>query len=180
VYLWPDAVLEGRAGGYPTDIKAIYNVGGNYLSTGSDVHKNIRAFETVELSVCHEHFLTPTARYCDVVLPVTTFLEREDILFPAGNHLFYSHKVIEPVGQTRNDYDIFCDLAARLGFGEAYSERRSAGQWIDHFLAESEVPDAEEFRRTGIYIGGEQARFGLSDFVSDPEAHPLSPSILCI
>jgi anaerobic dimethyl sulfoxide reductase subunit A len=172
-YLWPDAVLDGRAGGYPTDIKAIYNVGGNYLSTGSDVHKNIRAFESVALSVCHEHFLTPTARYCDVVLPVTTFLEREDILFPATNHLLYSHQVIEPVGQARNDYDIFCDLADRMGFGNEFSERRSAAKWIDHFLVHSEVPDAEEFRRTGIYIGTEQERCGLSEFVSDPEAHPL-------
>ncbi|MCK5005823.1 MAG: molybdopterin-dependent oxidoreductase, partial [Spirochaetales bacterium] len=172
-YLWPDAVLEGRTGGYPTDIKAIYNVGGNYLSTGSDVHKNIRAFEGVELSLCHEHFLTPTARYCDVVLPVTTFLEREDIIFPETNHLLYSHKVIEPVGMARNDYDIFCDLADRLGFGNEFSERRNAAEWIDHFLVQSEVPDVKEFRRTGIYIGAEQERCGLSEFVSDPEAHPL-------
>lgn len=172
-YLWPDAVLEGRTGGYPTDIKAIYNVGGNYLSTGSDVHKNIRAFEGVELSLCHEHFLTPTARYCDVVLPVTTFLEREDIIFPETNHLLYSHKVIEPVGMARNDYDIFCDLADRLGFGNEFSERRNAAEWIDHFLVQSEIPDVKEFRRTGIYIGAEQERCGLSEFVSDPEAHPL-------
>jgi anaerobic dimethyl sulfoxide reductase subunit A len=172
-YLWPDAVLEGRAGGYPTDIKAIYNVGGNYLSTGSDVHKNIRAFESVELSLCHEHFLTSTARYCDVVLPVTTFLEREDLIFPETNHLLYSHKVIEPVGMARNDYDIFCDLADRLGFGNEFSERRSAAEWIDHFLDNSEVSDADEFRRTGIYVAADQERCGLSEFVSDPEARPL-------
>jgi anaerobic dimethyl sulfoxide reductase subunit A len=170
---WPDAVLDGRAGGYPAEIKAIYNVGGNYLTMGSDLHKSIRAFEKVELSVCHDYFFTPTARYCDVVLPVTTYLERADIVFPETNHLLYSHRVIEPVGQARNDYDIFCDLADRFGFGREYSQGRSAEQWLEHFLDNSEIEDAEEFRRTGIYVGAEQERCGLSEFVSDPESHPL-------
>ncbi|UCG00067.1 MAG: molybdopterin-dependent oxidoreductase [Spirochaetaceae bacterium] len=173
VYCWPDAVLQGKAGSYPTDIKAIYSVGGNYISTGSDVHKNIRAFESVELAISHDYFLTPTACYCDVVLPVTTYLERGDIVYPNTNHLLYSHKVIEPVGQGRNDYDIFCQLADRLGFGQAFSEGRSAEQWLEHFMADSEIPDVDEFRRIGIYTGAEQERCGLSEFVSDPQAHPL-------
>jgi anaerobic dimethyl sulfoxide reductase subunit A len=173
VYSWPDAILEGRAGGYPVEIKAVYNVGGNYLAMGSDLHKSVRAFERVELSVCHDYFLTPTARYCDVVLPVTTYLERADIVFPESNHLLYSHQVIEPVGQARNDYDIFHDLADRLGFGQEYSEGRNVAQWLEHFLDNSEIEDAEEFRRTGFYTGAEQERCGLSEFVSDPKSHPL-------
>jgi len=173
VYSWPDAILEGRAGGFPAEIRAIYNVGGNYLSSGSDLHKSIRAFEKVEFSVCHDYFLTPTARYCDLVLPATTYLERSDVVFPATNHLLYSHRAIEPVGQARNDYDIFCELAERLGFGREYSQGRRAEQWLDYFLENSEVEDIEEFRRTGIYIGAEQERCGLSEFVTDPESHPL-------
>ena len=170
---WPDAILEGAAGGYPGQIKAIYNVGGNYLAMGSDLRKSIRAFQRVELSVCHDYFLTPTASYCDVVLPVTTYLERSDVVFPETNHLLYSHRVIDPVGQARNDYDIFCALADRLGFGGEYSQGRSADQWLEHFLESSEIEDVEDFRRSGIYIGDEQERCGLSDFVSDPESHPL-------
>jgi anaerobic dimethyl sulfoxide reductase subunit A len=173
VYRWPDAILQGTTGGFPTEIKAIYNVGGNYLTTGSDLHKSIRAFERVELSVCHDYFLTPTARYCDVVLPVTTYLERSDIVFPGINHLLYSHKVIDPIGQARNDYDILCDLAGRLGFGREFSEGRNPDQWTAYLLDNSEIEDIEEFRRTGIYTGFEQERCGLSEFVSDPESHPL-------
>ncbi|MBN2552006.1 MAG: molybdopterin-dependent oxidoreductase [Spirochaetales bacterium] len=173
-YRWADAILEGRSGGYPGDIRALYNVGGNYLATGSDVRKNIRAFAKVDFSVCHDCFLTPTAAHCDVVLPVTTFLEREDIVFPESNHLLYSHKAIEPVGQSRNDYDIFCGLADLLGFGREYSLGRSAGEWLECFLEESEIPDADEFRRTGIYSGPEQERCGLSEFAADPEGFPLS------
>ena len=170
---WPDAILAGVAGGYPGEIRAIYNVGGNYLATGSDLGKSIRAFRRVEFSVCHDYFLTPTASYCDVVLPVTTYLERADVVFPGTDHLLYSHRVIDPVGQSRNDYDIFCALADRLGFGGEYSQGRSADQWLEHFLETSEIEDVEGFRRSGIYIGDEQERCGLADFISDPEAHPL-------
>lgn len=174
VYRWADAVLEGRSGGYPTDIRGVYNVGGNYLCTGSDVAKNVRAFERLELAICHELFLTPTARYCDLVLPATTFLEREDIVFTAHNYLLYSHRAIAPVGQARDDYDIFCELADRLGFGQAFSEGRDARAWIECFLEDSEIPDPGEFRRTGIHAGADQRRIALARFARDPRAHPLS------
>jgi anaerobic dimethyl sulfoxide reductase subunit A len=174
VYRWADAVLEGRSGGYPSEIRAVYNVGANYVCTGSDVAKNVRAFQSLQFAVCHDFFLTPTARHCDVVLPATTFLEREDIVFPEGNYLFYSAKAIDPVGHSRNDYDIFWDLAERLGFGEAFSEGREASQWLQEILSSSEVADAEEFRRTGIHQGREQMRTALSEFISDPQAHPLA------
>jgi anaerobic dimethyl sulfoxide reductase subunit A len=174
VYRWADAVLEGRRGGYPTDVRALYTVGGNYLCTGSDVAKNVRAFTTAELTVCHELFLTPTARYCDVVLPATTFLEREDIVFTAHNYLHYSHQAVAPVGEARNDYDILADLADRLGFGSAFTEDRNPRQWLDHFLEGSEVPDPEEFRRCGIHAGSEQRRIGLQGFARDPDRNPLS------
>jgi anaerobic dimethyl sulfoxide reductase subunit A len=150
VYQWADAVLLGRRGGYPADIKAIYNVGGNYIAQGSTVRKSLAAFRSVELAVCHELFLTPTALMCDVVLPVTTFLEREDIVFPAGNFLCYSNRAIPPVGQCRDDFGIFGDLAERMGFGPAFTEGRTEAEWLERFLERSDVPDA------------------------DPRAHPLA------
>jgi anaerobic dimethyl sulfoxide reductase subunit A len=174
VYRWADAVLEGRAGGYPSDIRAVYNVGGNYLCQGPDVRKSIQAFESLELAVSHELFLTPTARYCDVVLPATSFLERADIVFPDGNYLLYSHQVIEPVGQARDDYEIFRGLADRLGFEAAFSEGRSAGEWLERFLDDSEVPDPEAFRSSGIYTGPDQDRVALAEFIADPRSHPLA------
>jgi anaerobic dimethyl sulfoxide reductase subunit A len=151
----------------------VYNVGGNYLCQGPDVRKSIRAFDRLELAVSHELFLTPTARYCDVVLPATSFLERADIVFPEGNYLLYSHQAIEPVDQARDDYEIFRALADRLGFEAAFSEGRSAGEWLERFLADSEVPDPEAFRRSGIYAGPDQDRVALAEFIADPRAHQL-------
>jgi len=180
VYRWADAILEGRNGGYPTDIKAIYNVGGNYLNQGSDIQKNIKAFQKVEFSVCHDFFLTPTARYCDIVLPSTMYLEREDIVFPGSNYLFYSRKVIEPLYEAKDDYDIFCALAKRLGFLEKFSENKSAEEWLEEFIRTSEIQNPEEFKRTGIYQGSDQMRVGLTEFIADPERHPLTTPSGCI
>jgi molybdopterin guanine dinucleotide-containing S/N-oxide reductase-like protein len=172
---WQDAVLHGRDGGYPTDLHAIYNVGGDLLNQGGDIRKCITALEKVDFLVSHEIFMTPTARYCDVVFPAATSLEKEDIGGPwSGNYLLYKSQAVAPLGQARSDYDILCDLAGRLGFGEAYSEGRSAADWVQHFIDQSEIPDPAEFRRSGIYWAPEQERVGQADFASDPLRHPLS------
>ncbi|MEM5775059.1 MAG: molybdopterin-dependent oxidoreductase, partial [Anaerolineaceae bacterium] len=174
VLQWPDAVLQGTAGGYPSDIRAIYSTGGNYLNQGSDIRKSMQAFEAVDLAVCHDLFLTPTARYCDVVLPVTTYLERDDIVEPdSGNYLTFSRQAIAPVGEARNDYQIFLALAERLGFGAGFSDGKSEEDWLRSFVAESDVPDYDEFKRSGVYLAPDQNRVGLADFVADPYAHPL-------
>jgi anaerobic selenocysteine-containing dehydrogenase len=172
-YSWADAILNGKKGGYPSDINAIYNVGGNYLVQGSDIKKNIRAFEAVDFSVCHDLFLTPTARYCDIVLPVTSYLEREDVLSHVSNHLYYSGKTIEPVGESRDDYDIFCALADKLGFYTEFSQNRSAEEWLAYFIESSAIQDIDEFKKSGVFDGGEHNRIGLLPFVTDPDTHPL-------
>ena len=175
VYIWLDAILEGKQGGFPSDIKAIYNIGGNYMNQGSDIHKNIKAFNEVEFAICHERFMTPTTKYCDVVLPVTTFLERNDIVNPdGGNYLLFSSQAVPPIPEAKNDYDIFCQLADRLGFLKEFSEGKNEEEWLRSFVEDSEIPDYDEFKRTGIFIGKNQMRVGLSDFVADPSTNPLN------
>jgi anaerobic dimethyl sulfoxide reductase subunit A len=174
VLRWPDAILQGERGGYPADIKAVYAAGGNLLNQGGDVRKAMAAFDALDFAVCHELFLTPTARHCDVVLPAASALEKEDIGLPwLGNYLLYKPAALPPVGSTRSDYEIFRDLAERMGAGPAFSAGRSAAQWIDAFLAASEVPDHQVFKRTGVYLAPDQERVGLGDFALDPLAHPL-------
>jgi len=174
VYRWPDAILEGKQGGYPSDIKFIYNVGGNYLTQGSDIHKSIKAFKKVDFAVCHEHFMTSTAKYCDIVLPVTTFLERNDIVIPdGGNYLLFSNQAITPISDVKNDYEIFCLLAERLDFYGEFSENKNEEEWLRSLVEDSEILDYDEFKRLGIYWGKDQLRVGLSDFRTDPKANSL-------
>ena len=138
------------------------------------MRKNMAAFDALDFAVCHELFLTPTARRCDVVLPAASPLEKEDIGIPwLGNYLLYKPAALPPVGSARSDYDIFCELSGLMGAGGEFSGGRSAAQWIDAFLAASDVPDHEEFKRTGIWLAADQERVGLEDFASDPSGHPL-------
>ena len=69
----------------------------------------------MEFIVAQDHFLTPTARYADIVLPATTFWERNDVHTPwagAGHYAIFMKQAIEPMDECRNDIDIFADLAA--------------------------------------------------------------------
>ena len=170
---WADAVLRGRGGGYPADIRAAYACGGNYVAQGADVSKSIRAMQSLEFSVCHDLFLTSTARQCDVVLPATHWLERSDIVFTSAGYVLFSHQVAEPKGEARNDYDIFAELAGRMGCAEAFTEGKDEDAWLRQFVAESEIGSDEEFRRTGIWMDADQERVGLAAFAADPVSHPL-------
>lgn len=175
VQRWPDAVLQGRAGGYPSDIHAIYAVGSNFINQGSDSRKSASAFQSVDFAVCHDFFLTATARFCDVVFPAAGPLEKEEIGIPwAGNYVLYRPQILAPRGQARSDYDILCALADRLGFLTQFSENRTTADWIQKFIDQSEIADAAAFRSSGIYFGADQSRVGLADFTTDPQAHPLS------
>jgi anaerobic dimethyl sulfoxide reductase subunit A len=173
---WADAILRGRAGGYPTDIRAVYIVGGNYVAQGADVHKSVRAMQALEFSVCHDLFLTSTARHSDVVLPVTHWLERNDVVFTTANYLLFSHKVAEPPGQARDDYEVFADLAERMGCGDPLTEGKNEHAWLREFIERSEIPDEDEFRAAGIYVAPDQERVGLATFADDPERYPLTTS----
>jgi anaerobic dimethyl sulfoxide reductase subunit A len=127
----------------------------------------------VEFAVTQDLFMTPTARHSDIVLPVATFLERTDVTLPADNFLLYSAKAIEPLPETKTDYDIFWNLSERLDFGDVFSEGRTAEEWLDVFIEASVIEDVAKFKKTGIFRGDNHMRVGLNDFISDPEKHPL-------
>lgn len=172
---WPDAILQGRAGGYPTDIHAAYIAGSNLINQGSDIKKSQAAFEKLDFVVSHDLFLTPSVMYSDVVFPAVSPLEKEDIGIPwLGNYLLYKPQILTPVGQARNDYEILWDLADRMGFGAQFSENHSAQEWIQIFIEQSEIPDPAAFRNSGIYLAPDQERIGLANFSADPQRFPLS------
>lgn len=170
---WADAILEGEPA-YPSNIHAIYSAGGNLLNQGADIAKNIRAFESLDFAVCHELFMTPTAKYCDIVLPAASPLQKEDIGMPwAGNYLLYKPQILPCAGEEKSDYEIFGELASRFGVERIFTAGRSAGEWIERFLECSEIADPELFKRNGIYFGPGQERTGLAAFASDPEGKAL-------
>jgi anaerobic selenocysteine-containing dehydrogenase len=94
-----------------------------------------RGFAREDLFVCvHEQFMTETARMADVVLPATTFLEHDDIYRGGGHqYLILGPKLVEPPGECRNNHEVICALAARLG-AEHRGFTMSPRELIDQML----------------------------------------------
>ncbi len=177
--------FDGQQRRYP-DIRLVYWAGGNAFHHHQDINRLCEAWRRPETVVVHEQYWTAQAKFSDIVLPATTSLEREDI--GSGGHdgfMIAMSAQIPPVGEARDDYAIFCDLAGRLGFGEAFSEGRDAGQWLRHLYEESRpraqeegiaLPSFDDFWQQGVleYSAPERPQIFLADFRADPQRYPLS------
>ena len=127
------------------------------------------------------------ARFADIVFPVATALERNDLAAGLGDRwLCAMQKAAEPPGEARTDYEIFVGLAQRLGFAERFTEDRSADEWVAELYRRTreewqaggaELPSLEEFRALGrvpIPAAEGPPPEDLPSFSRDPESHPLS------
>src|SRR4029079_3510753 len=170
-----DLLDRGRSGGYPADIKMIYSVAGDLFNQVPNVHRIVAAAQRLEFMVVHDHFLTPTARYADIVLPATTFWERNDVHTPwagAGHYAIFMRQAIEPVGECRNDIDICAALAARLGI-EGYNDK-TEDEWLRE-LTRNTIDDFETFKARGLArLPAPEAAVAFAREVRDPGAHPFS------
>ncbi len=104
------------------DMLFVYNC--NPLATMPDQNRVLEGLQRTDLfTVVFDQVFTDTARYADVILPSTTFLENYDIARGYGSiSLQLVRPVIEPVAEARSNPEVFSQLAARLGLGEAEEE----------------------------------------------------------
>ena len=155
-------------GGAP--IKMIYRQGGSFISTMTDTnrwprmfqHKNLEFFLTADI-----HWQSET-RFADLILPACSGFEREDIsemaaaggygaYYPGANFrvIVYQKKCIEPLWESKSDYDIYCELAKRLGFYDRYTEGNTIEDWIKKFFYKTSLPEYvtfEEFKKKGYFV----------------------------
>lgn len=173
--LLADLLARGKAGGYPADIKMIYSACGDLFNQCPNANKMAASLEGVELIVVQDHFLTPTARHADIVLPATTFWERNDVHTPwagAGHYAIYMKQAIQPMYECRNDRDIFADLAARLGIND-YDDR-SEEQWLRE-LTRGAIDDFEAFTEKGVArFAPPQDAVAFAAQIRDPRTHKFS------
>jgi anaerobic selenocysteine-containing dehydrogenase len=103
----------------PVEMLFVYN--SNPLATAPDQNRVLKGLQRPDLfTVVFEQVYNDTARYADLVLPATTFLEQYDIAKSYGPiSLQLVRPVIEPRGEARTNADVFSEIAERLGIGQA-------------------------------------------------------------
>ena len=173
---------------YP-DIRLVFWSGGNPFAHHPDTRALEAAWRRPETVIVTDAFWSATARHADIVLPAATTLERNDIS-PIGTStndgIVFMHQVINPVGEARSDYEIYSELAKRLGLGDAFTEGLDEAGWIQRLYEEAaaagaaqnaELPPFADFVKKGVHLYAQnpaETRFtAFADFRADPEAHPL-------
>ncbi len=191
VFLWTDAVTRGTKLGFSdglrgverlsTGIKAILNFQSNTLLNQHSHVNHTKAVlqdpKLVEFILVSEQFMTPSARFADVVFPAVTWLEHADVVTggSSGEYALFLNQAIEPMGEARSDYWAHSELAGRLGIGREFTEGRDEEGWLRDLVTASGISDYEEFKRTGIYRRfSTEPHVAFSDFRRDPEANPLA------
>ena len=172
--MW-DAILRGKAGGYFSDIKMLYVIGGNGVNQLPDTNRAVEAIKTQEFVVVHDQFMTPTARFADIVLPATTWCEHNDIRFSwigFGRYIAYANKAIEPLYEARNDIDVFAELAAKMGIS-GYNDK-TEDEWLRLIAAKHGIPDYDAFKASGFYkLETPEPHVGLQNQIKDPDNYPF-------
>ncbi len=134
--LWP---RDDHWDGVIPNIKAIFWQGSNWFNQLTNINKQIKAIEKLELVVCMDSTITPSGLYADVLLPIATHFERHDIALPwyKGHYYIHRPKVIEPLGESKTDFQVFTELAYRIeqidpsvpNFGKRYNPKADRSYW---------------------------------------------------
>jgi len=175
-----DFDYNGRRLTYP-DIKCVYWAGGNPFHHHQNIPRLRRALARPDTIVVHDPYWTAMAKHADIVVPSTTSYERDDYSGSRNDPVLMAMPALaEPYAESRDDYATFAALAHRLGFGEQFTEGRTAREWLEHMYEkwstnlDFDVPPFEDFWRAGrLRLPTETGLTLLADFRADPVTHRL-------
>ena len=180
-----DYRYNGETRTYP-DVRLVYWVGGNPFHHHQDLRRLEAAWTRPDTVIVHEHAWTASARRAAFGLPATTPLERDDIMMNRRDpRLIYMSRLLSPMGEAQDDYEIFRRIAQHLGFEDGFTEGREASAWLRHLWEHAAevakrhdfgLPEFEQFRKEGVFAvpDAEEHRRLMRDFVDDPERAPLA------
>jgi formate dehydrogenase alpha subunit len=110
-----NAIYEGK-------IKALYQVGENPVLSEADSNHVKKALKNIEFYIVQDIFLNESAQFADVVLPATSFAEKDGTFTNTERRVQRIRKVIQPIGDSKPDWWITCEIAKRMGAaGFSYS-----------------------------------------------------------
>ena len=172
---------NGKTMQFP-ETRLVWWAGGNPFHHHQDLNRLRDAFQRPETVIVNEINWTTTARHADIVLPVAASTERMD--FGGGqtdNILVPMPKAVEPPGEAREEYEIYSELAKRMGTAPAFTQGRTQEDWLRHMWAETQtaakdygttLPDWDTFLDGEIVelVDPTPNRVFLSEFRENPIA----------
>ncbi|NLS13421.1 trimethylamine-N-oxide reductase TorA [Vibrio sp. SM6] len=166
-------------------IKMVVISGNNPWHHHQDHNRMKKAYYNIETAVTIDFAWTATCRFSDIVLPACTQFERNDIdLYGAysATGVLAMHKLVDPLFQSRTDFEIFKGLTEHFGLDKEYSRDMTEMQWVKKLYDECaaankgkfEMPDFATFWKDGYVSFGEGSTFVRHQaFRRDPELNPL-------
>lgn len=198
VFLWTRAIEHGtemtpdgdRLKGVDrldSNIRMLFNLAGNTLiNQHSDINDTIRILKDdtkCQFILCSDIFMTPSARFADILLPATSVFEGNNITSPwnGSNYLLRNNQVIRPLFECRFEWEWLKETAKRLGHYEAFIDGKpDLEQWLRENYEclrerEPELPEYERFCELGGYQYRNQiCHVAFREQISDPEKYPFA------
>ncbi|MDA0764018.1 MAG: molybdopterin-dependent oxidoreductase [Proteobacteria bacterium] len=169
---------------YP-DIKLVYWAGGNPFHHQMDLKKLTKAFKKPDTVIVNEIWWNSLARHADIILPTSTSLERNDISIKHWDQTISPmHKAIDPIGDSKSDYDIFSGIASKLNIEKKFTEGRNEDEWLRHLWNQAKdsaskanfnLPEFDKFWKGGFQevLSPKKQTILMEDFRKDPIKNPL-------
>jgi anaerobic dimethyl sulfoxide reductase subunit A len=175
-----DAILKGKEEGYPFDVKFAWFVNNNFLNQLGNANKSAEALRKLEFMVISELWLTPTAKFADIILPVSSIAERNDLTrpWPSGPYFTFANKAIEPLGECKTDLRIAEELADKLGIEDfvKYPDEDKTLKAMIKMTGDTrkEIKDYEKFKQEGIHrVKLEESYVAFKNQIEDIENNPF-------
>ena len=160
-------------------VRGMYMMGENPFLSDPNVNKVRKALAALEFLVVQDIFLTETAEFADVVLPATSFLEKDGTYTNTDRRVQIGRKVLDAPGQARPDWEIIRDISARIGLPMEYE---SVSDVFDEMVALSPEYEGLEYGNLGPagklypnpdpeHSDGTVVLFGESFATDDGKAH---------
>ena len=158
-----------------------------WLGCWGEGNNNIEAIRNpkIECVVTQHPWMENGCLYSDIILPINTKLEEDDIGSDIQNGqyslMFLENRCIEPLGESKSDFEAVGEVAKKLGVYDKFYSGKSDQEWIRAGFDHSGIKDLiswEEFLKKGYYIVPTAANWetdpvGIQDFTKDPETNPL-------
>jgi formate dehydrogenase alpha subunit len=105
-------------------LKALYIIGENPLVSDPDVNHAEKSLNNLDFLVVQDIFLTETAKLADVILPTACYAEKDGTFANTERRVQRIRKAVDPPGESRDDWEIICEIAKRMGYSMNYDSSR--------------------------------------------------------